>query len=136
MQSSGATPEAGPSDIVEKIAIVYGPFAGRVVVNSTLYGEYVFRRLSSTYCRAAASPHAPNDDDGQGGYICFSGPNDAGLCEPCDSESNPCAGGSACVTGECVRYCCEDGDCGTGTCDTTTYAETMGPIGLCTKTPA
>jgi hypothetical protein len=55
-------------------------------------------------------------------FTCFVPPNDAVVCGACN-DNNPngpfCSGGSTCFENEatCSRYCCDDGDCGTGTCD-------------------
>jgi hypothetical protein len=39
----------------------------------------------------------------------------AGLCEDC-SASGACVGGTGCVEGSCFKFCCDDGDCGSGVC--------------------
>jgi hypothetical protein len=43
------------------------------------------------------------------------------ICAKCDDFNGPgCAPGLHCTgsPGICVRFCCDDGDCGSGTCDT------------------
>lgn len=72
-------------------------------------------------------------DAGQlGGYACFDPPSDAGLCEECGSSvNNYCAVGMTCI-GVCYKLCCDDGDCGTGSCDKT-HAQ-YAPAGVCTDT--
>lgn len=59
------------------------------------------------------------DFDGNTGYICYPPPNDAKVCEACDNSNGPyCGPGLSCLQdGGCAHYCCNDGDCGTGTCD-------------------
>lgn len=56
----------------------------------------------------------------KGTFMCFEPPNDVALCGTCDSNNGPfCMGGLTCEGGSCVKYCCGDGDCGTGTCSKT-----------------
>lgn len=56
------------------------------------------------------------------GFVCFPAPNDVALCGECSNSAGPfCEAGSTCVGAEgtqCVKYCCDDGDCGSGVCDT------------------
>jgi hypothetical protein len=73
-------------------------------------------------------------DVGMGGmgYQCYIEPTAAGLCEMCDESSGLfCSGGSACLPdGGCAKYCCDDGDCGSGRCDMTTLPAAPG-VGVC-----
>ena len=59
-------------------------------------------------------------DDNGSGFQCFPPPNDVALCGACSAASGPwCMAGSTCVgnTGtQCAKYCCDDTDCGPGTC--------------------
>jgi hypothetical protein len=80
------------------------------------------------------------------GFRCYPPPNDAGLCEPCKdghpSAEQPrwCGAGLTCSAmgaptsgdGTCARYCCDDGDCGSGTCLKGFYG-TSG-VGICLAT--
>ena len=50
------------------------------------------------------------------GFECFPPPADVALCEACGDSANLCAPGTGCLDSTCVRFCCEDGDCGTGLC--------------------
>lgn len=60
-----------------------------------------------------------------GGFTCFPPGTDAAICQSCNVISGPfCGPGLACnVTdaatagGTCARSCCEDADCGSGTCE-------------------
>jgi hypothetical protein len=65
------------------------------------------------------------------GYQCFVEPTDEGLCEMCDGSMFFCQGGDVCLPdGGCAKYCCDDGDCGSGYCDKTMLpGETT--IGVC-----
>jgi hypothetical protein len=53
-----------------------------------------------------------------GTFDCFAPPNDAPKCGVCDNMNGPfCKGGLSCLaSGVCTRFCCDDGDCGNGTC--------------------
>ena len=59
------------------------------------------------------------DLDGTGSFQCYPPPNDKALCESCaPTQGVYCAGGMFCLygVGRCARYCCDDGDCGSGRC--------------------
>jgi hypothetical protein len=66
-------------------------------------------------------------------YTCLK-PSSTPLCGTCD-DTNGCAPTLHCLTdmmgknGRCARYCCSDGDCGGGTCDTSNLP--TGMVGLC-----
>jgi len=70
-------------------------------------------------------------DFSSSGFACYPAPNDQKLCEECDQMNGPyCAGGHTCLEdGGCAKYCCDDGDCGTGTCQL--YQGSM--VGTCVK---
>jgi hypothetical protein len=73
------------------------------------------------------------DLDQDGVYVCFPTPVAAPLCAGCSNENGPfCAGTLHCLeqggTASCARYCCDDGDCGGGMCDTSSVP---GGVGLC-----
>ncbi|EYF00978.1 hypothetical protein [Chondromyces apiculatus] len=65
-----------------------------------------------------------------GAFQCFPAPNTQAICEPCSQSVGYCAPGGTCVPGStCARFCCDDGDCGTGTCDKTLLNST--DVGVC-----
>jgi hypothetical protein len=73
-----------------------------------------------------------------GGTHCFPPPpsNTAALCAMCDDTNGPaCMPTATCVptsAGEnCARFCCVDGDCGSGHCDTVTLA--LPNFGVCVQ---
>lgn len=54
-----------------------------------------------------------------GGFDCYEGPNDSGVCETCAEESGEfCGPGTTCnyLLERCEKYCCDDSDCESGTC--------------------
>lgn len=66
-------------------------------------------------------------------YQCFSGNNVVDLCGTCDYAGQFCEPGLRCrlqaagdLQGQCARYCCDDGDCGSGVCDKTNLKEGVG----------
>lgn len=65
-------------------------------------------------CAAGEACDASNNDT----FQCFPPPNDANVCGMCDNMNGPfCKGGHGCAAKNgCAKYCCDDGDCGTGTC--------------------
>jgi hypothetical protein len=62
------------------------------------------------------------------GFECYPAPNDRKLCEECGQDLGFCQGGLTCV-GKCARFCCEDSDCGTGTCSKGSTADPA--VGFC-----
>jgi hypothetical protein len=52
-------------------------------------------------------------------------PNTAAICASCDDKATACVGGSTCLIptgstmGTCAKFCCANGDCGTGVCQPT-----------------
>jgi hypothetical protein len=75
-----------------------------------LSADIVCNPVSGEACTQAG--HAC--DFSEKGYACYPPPNDGKLCEPCDNQSKFCQNGLTCEGGTCVRYCCEDADCGPG----------------------
>jgi hypothetical protein len=70
-------------------------------------------------------------------YVCFPPPNATDLCGACNNAGGPyCMGTQHCLensmgmNGQCARYCCNDGDCGGGKCDTSTLP---GGAGVCVQ---
>ncbi|NUP12835.1 MAG: hypothetical protein HOW73_42900 [Polyangiaceae bacterium] len=73
-------------------------------------------------------------DFGGDSFQCYPAPNDQALCDECGAAGF-CQGTMTCTdanAGQCVRFCCDDGDCGTGVCDTTLTGTT---VGLCVAAP-
>lgn len=75
-------------------------------------------------------------------FVCYSGPNPKGLCEPCSDEDPTlyCGAFFTCHTDAavCARWCCTDADCGSGVCELDTnivYGGTLAnandKIGVC-----
>ncbi len=67
-----------------------------------------------------------------GNYVCFPPPNDTALCQACDNGAGPfCVPGATCIpeTNQCGRFCCADGDCGTGVCNFDIYMDPE--VGIC-----
>lgn len=56
-------------------------------------------------------------DIGGGGLQCYAPPNPQMLGQAC-SDSNTCQHGLTCVNDVCREYCCDNGDCSSGTCQT------------------
>ena len=67
---------------------------------------------------AASAARGEACDASADGFVCFPAPNDTELCGTCSNANGPfCLAGSTCLEDKCAHYCCDDGDCGTGTCD-------------------
>ena len=102
----------------------------------TLGGNIACNPVTSSPCNGDAGEACDIAPDG--GFQCFAPPppNSGTLCGTCDDQTTACAPSTTCVTvdgggGECARYCCTDGECGTGHCDTT--ALDVAPVGICVK---
>jgi len=70
--------------------------------------------VTNAGCKTGEACDASKDNK----FVCFPAPNDSGLCVACDNESGPfCQGGYGCsASNGCAKYCCDDGDCGSGKC--------------------
>jgi hypothetical protein len=86
--------------------------------------------VSGDACNPVTGDGCPTDGstcdfNGNTGYFaCFPPPNGVAVCGDCDNATAFCSAELTCVVpggggdGTCYRYCCTDGDCGTGgTCD-------------------
>jgi hypothetical protein len=74
-------------------------------------------------------------DTSMSGFECYAAPppNTAALCAACSSGDGPeCLPGSTCIGNVCVKFCCDDGDCGSGSCDKSGTTSDPG-VGLCLK---
>lgn len=85
--------------------------------------------VTNSPCDTAAGEAC--DLSGDGIFVCFPAPNDTALCDTCSNSAGPfCMGGTHCNEdangGQCTHYCCDDGDCGTGSCDTTGMPDGVG----------
>ena len=68
------------------------------------------------------------DADGDTGFSCYPGQNEAKACEACGVAM--CGVGTTCMNGTCVSYCCTNGDCGSGvTCMKILESD----VGVCLK---
>jgi hypothetical protein len=84
--------------------------------------------VTNAGCDTAAG-EACDFGEGTNGFQCYPAPNDGALCGACNAQAGQyCQGTMVCGGTKCARFCCNDGDCGTGKCDkTVTEAE----VGLC-----
>ena len=58
-------------------------------------------------------------DGGMNGFQCYPDGNTQDLCQECGvTGSDYCKAGSTCLN-QCAKYCCDDSDCGAGTCTKT-----------------
>jgi hypothetical protein len=75
------------------------------------------------------------------GFQCFIAENNAATCDEClymFGSQSYCEAGNTCVDaagqltngGTCGRYCCDDGDCGTGTCQKGQFSAAP-DLGIC-----
>lgn len=85
-------------------------------------------------CNAAAGEAC---DFGQNGFSCYASGNVKELCDSCGANDNDyCLPGNTCAppggasTNVCFRFCCDDSDCGSGTCATGIF-EAYPDLGVC-----
>lgn len=88
---------------------------------------------------AGCQPGEACDATSKGGFQCFGPPpaNTGMACGTCDNQAVACAGGLTCggTGGQCIKFCCDDGDCGSGKCDK--QGTTNSPdVGVCVAGPA
>lgn len=93
----------------------------------TIGGDVACNPVTNEGCSGAGQAC---DAKGEG-FACFPPPNENAVCEACSMAEGYCASGHFCAGGTCVRYCCDNGDCGTGVCDKTLLKNPS--VGLCVK---
>ena len=74
-------------------------------------------------------------DVAQGGFTCYRPVNDTPACVACDPANGPfCVAGYTCAV-TCYKYCCDDTDCGGGTCIKSVGVQDVFPlaptVGVC-----
>jgi hypothetical protein len=128
--ASDGDAEAGPT-VNPACTVPAAPASNGACITLTGDGGIECNPVTNVPCNVGESC-----DNAQNGFHCYAPPppNTAALCTVCDDELGPaCGPGSTCVhtaTGlACGRFCCTDGDCTPGHCDTTTLGS--GPIGVC-----
>jgi hypothetical protein len=69
-------------------------------------------------CAAGASCDFSGDKNMNTTFSCYMAPppNTVDLCGACDDRSTACLGGLTCLSSQCAKFCCADGDCGSGVC--------------------
>ena len=89
-----------------------------VATVSVTGGGVVYVPHCNPVTNAGCEPGYACDSSIKSTFMCYEPPNDGALCGACDVNEGPwCTGGLTCTDDkECVKFCCDDGDCGTGTC--------------------
>lgn len=71
------------------------------------------------------------------GFECYPAPGMLEVCSACGAGAG-CGAGLMCLSGDsanvadrCARWCCDDGDCGSGRCDRSFVPQGGGAIGVC-----
>lgn len=102
----------------------------------TLDAKNTCNPVTNEGCTAAGAACDGNGD----GFECFPDMNTHAICDMCGSASsdgNYCQPGMTCVA-QCAKYCCDDGDCGTGKCTKTIDSMPIFPtatgLGICEDT--
>lgn len=117
---SGATPTDSACG-----APAVAPSSGQCALdNGVLPSAFACNPITNEGCNA----NEACDISGMTGFACYAD-NSASLCEACDQQAmnGPfCTEGTTCFSpngpdgfgslATCARYCCDDGDCGGGTC--------------------
>jgi hypothetical protein len=71
-------------------------------------------------------------------FACFVSEGARHVCSDCGVVEGPCHFGLTCANSKCMRFCCDDADCGADRCDTTWIeyrfqGEEAPPIGVCVR---
>ncbi len=93
-------------------------------------------------CGGGGACDVNGDTDGPPNFVCYNGPNVAGLCDPCVDQGvgDLCGALYTCHidVNRCARFCCTDADCGSGVCEldpNIVYAGTLAnpgdKVGVC-----
>ena len=107
------------------------------VTNTVSSGSGTFVAHCNPVTNTGCATGEACDAEKAGTFECFAPPNDTPVCKPCDNMAGPfCQGGYACgAANGCAKYCCDDGDCGSGTCmKTNANGDALWPgvsVGLC-----
>lgn len=72
------------------------------------------------------------DRAGDGTFACFAQGYTNKVCAGCGA-TGWCGVGGTCYGALCARYCCDDGDCGTGVCSFSALGGLDAPVGLCVQ---
>lgn len=80
---------------------------------------------------------------GQGLFQCYTTTDSLQpVCGDCGADDLGCIGGATCPADDgwpggfsCAKYCCDDGDCGSGTCYKDGIATPDAPVGICLAAP-
>lgn len=121
-QSAGGNGQGGDLTDPACGAPLTAPSAGAcALTGGVLPPQFACNPVTNEGCNA----NEACDISGMTGFACYTD-NTANLCQPCDQQdpSGPfCTEGTTCFRpdgtmslGSCARYCCDDGDCGGGTC--------------------
>ena len=118
-QDNGDDPDAGTSAVTGDPCADDNPWGCDPVTNAG--------------CQAQETACEYGVHQGASGFYCFSDSTEP-LGAACGSQDNGgpwCAGGSTCVSGICVAYCCGDDDCGGEVCSAVEHENVTGPLGTC-----
>jgi mono/diheme cytochrome c family protein len=109
------TTKAASPHTPECTAPTTSPSGGECVA----HGRFECNPVTNEPCNTRAGEAC--DVYGFDGFKCYPAPNDRPICQACDETNGPwCLGGSTCLGVDgCAKYCCDDGDCGGGTCQKT-----------------
>jgi hypothetical protein len=92
----------------------------------TCYGDTPCNPVTNVGCATAGEAC----DIAESGFQCYPPPNDIAVCGVC-GDGAFCAPGNVCVNGQCLHYCCTDGDCGSGKCYDVPLQNVTVPIKAC-----
>jgi hypothetical protein len=92
--------------------------------------------VTNAGCAAGDACDFTQDQNMQTTFKCYPPPppNTVMVCGACDDMNTACQGGATCLIpsgammGKCGKYCCADGDCGTGVCN---KGSTPFGVGIC-----
>ncbi|MBL9022184.1 MAG: hypothetical protein JNL21_08275 [Myxococcales bacterium] len=78
----------------------------------TMTGAHECNPVTQEGCDVAAGEAC---DKGTAGFVCYPDNNEHTACEGCGDDGIYCVAGYGCLE-QCAKYCCDDADCGPGTC--------------------
>jgi hypothetical protein len=97
-----------------------------------LVGTSVCDPITGWPCNVAEGEVCDYSNTG-GRFQCYPGPNTAGFCGACGFLGPGCGVGFTCNYSDwCERHCCDDDDCGSGTCVLDYYGNpNVAAVGFC-----
>lgn len=115
---SATESSSSPASTSKSVSTAMSATTSAVVTVSVTGGGVMFVPHCNPVTNAGCDVGWACDSSVKAVFKCYEPENDAPLCGACNGNDGPfCMGGLTCgATQTCTKFCCDDGDCGTGVC--------------------